>query len=198
MTHSAFIRYVLAITATTCTSAFAASQELVWPQPHCAILTWPDKHETRLGTYAELERFASACEKPTGNCAIDGNPFPSKRPDGSSDSSALGEAFGNCTLGPLPVERSTLNNQNGKDQMLREDPVPELTRSFLQDCVASGNRRGADPMWTKRACNCSWDMISSNMTKSEYIEFAAAVRNDQNATALPQFRRVQPKLELCK
>jgi hypothetical protein len=197
MIRGKYIRSFLMLTVATCTSVFAESQGLVWPERHCATLSWPDGRETRIGKYAEQERFAIACEKPTSKCAMDGKPFPSKRPDDSSDYSALGQAFVNCTLGPSPVERLILN-QKGKDLMLGEDPVPEMRRSFLQDCTASGNRRGADINWTKQACDCTWDLISFNMTKSEYVQFDAAVRENQNPTALPQYRRIQSKLDVCK
>jgi hypothetical protein len=77
-----------------------AGQDL--PKKRCATLTWPDGHETTVGTFDENLKFLEACEQAAGKCKLDGVPFPSKDPKGRTAARILAEAASDCTLGPLP------------------------------------------------------------------------------------------------
>ncbi len=77
------------------------------------------------------------------------------------------------------------------------DPVPELRPSLVVDCVNRGLQEGRDFDSAYKTCDCMWEVVSANMTVAEYVEFDRAIRQGADAKALPQFRRVRPKLQAC-
>ena len=98
------VLFVLA-TVTNVAMADGSPREDLFDQ--CAVLTWPDGHESRLRGIRTNFEFAEACES-KGNCKIDGKEFASL----DKLQQALANATMECLLLPL---RSTSKN-DGPDQ----------------------------------------------------------------------------------
>ena len=77
------------------------------------------------------------------------------------------------------------------------DPAQELRRALVGDCVNRALHDGRDFAWSYKTCDCVWEVTSRDMTVAEYVEFDRIIRQGGDAKALPQFQRVQPKLQAC-
>jgi hypothetical protein len=74
----------------------AADQKPAPPESRCAVLTWPDGRQTKIGGFDENVRFLEACEKTPGKCKLDNVPFPAKDPKGRSAARVLADAATEC------------------------------------------------------------------------------------------------------
>ncbi|MHB0925961.1 MAG: hypothetical protein ACYC1F_05605 [Gallionellaceae bacterium] len=93
---------------------------------HCAILTWPDGHQSRVDDFVEAPQFADACALKSG-CKIDGHEF--------SSISQLKNALSNATMKCLFPPASTLNKgecAEQHDSFVKE--LRSLTPSLSNAC----------------------------------------------------------------
>lgn len=78
-------------------------------------------------------------------------------------------------------------------------PAQQLESTYVNDCMASGMRRGDPVAAVASFCTCSWNVFSQTLTVSEYVKLDAAVTSaNGNPTALPFWNEIQEKLAECK
>lgn len=84
-------------------------------------------------------------------------------------------------------------------QAYADSPAQQLEPSYVNDCIASGVRRGDAIAGVASFCACSWNIFSQNLSVSEYIQLDAVVTSGNgNLSQLPFWNEIQEKLSTCK
>lgn len=100
---------------------------------HCAILTWPDGHQSKVNDFVEAPKFADTCALKSG-CKIDGHEF--------SSINQLKNALLDATMKCLFPPASTLNKGECSEQ---QDSFVKELRSLTPSLSSACQRIFLDP-----------------------------------------------------
>ena len=76
--------------------------------------------------------------------------------------------------------------------------LQDIRKTFVNDCIARGLSRGDEAEKVNKFCPCLFDVLATNMTVAEYLEFDRAGQDGKDPATLPQVQRVMPKAAQCR
>jgi hypothetical protein len=71
-------------------------------------------------------------------------------------------------------------------------------KGFLDGCIGRGLERKQNPEYVKSFCNCSIDVITTNLNESEIKELDSASKGKPSTAADAAMNKIQDKMFQCK